>query len=200
MSADAFLAMAFSQSAFTSIAVFFTLMALFKHPGVFAAGAALYGGFLRVAEPLHGKELSYNNVVDIDAALALATEFLAAPEAAIAILKHNTPCGVGLGRDPLEAWQRALATDPTVYRSDEIDATYEIAINGSSLKLTRQQYPAKDLTRVSDDKFMTADFALPYSGVLRGDVEITFIRKSGEVDELCMDGRRLENFRFKKQP
>jgi len=74
--------------------------------------AALYGDFLRVVEPLHGKELSYNNVVDIDAALALATEFLAAPEAAVAILKHNTPCGVGTGRDPLEAWQRALATDP----------------------------------------------------------------------------------------
>jgi len=40
--------------------------------------AALYGEFLKVAEPLHGKELSYNNVVDIDAALALAEEFRAA--------------------------------------------------------------------------------------------------------------------------
>ncbi len=74
--------------------------------------AALYGDFLRVAEPLHGKELSYNNVVDIDAALALAEEFRAGPEAAIAILKHNTPCGVGVGRDLLVAWERALATDP----------------------------------------------------------------------------------------
>jgi phosphoribosylaminoimidazolecarboxamide formyltransferase / IMP cyclohydrolase len=73
---------------------------------------ALYGDFLRVAEPLHGKELSYNNVVDIDAALALAEEFRRGPEAAVAILKHNTPCGVGLGRDPLEAWERAYATDP----------------------------------------------------------------------------------------
>src|SRR5262249_59266695 len=54
--------------------------------------AALYGDFLRVAEPLHGKELSYNNVVDIDAALALATEFLAGPGTAVPILKHNTPC------------------------------------------------------------------------------------------------------------
>jgi phosphoribosylaminoimidazolecarboxamide formyltransferase / IMP cyclohydrolase len=74
--------------------------------------AALYGDFLRVAEPLHGKELSYNNVVDVDAALALANEFLGHAEAAVAILKHNTPCGVGLGRDPLEAWERAYATDP----------------------------------------------------------------------------------------
>jgi phosphoribosylaminoimidazolecarboxamide formyltransferase/IMP cyclohydrolase len=74
--------------------------------------AALYGDFLRVCEPLHGKELSFNNVVDVDAALALATEFLAHPDAMVAILKHNTPCGAGLGRDPLEAWQRAYATDP----------------------------------------------------------------------------------------
>src|SRR5438876_3286116 len=74
--------------------------------------ASLYGDFLKVAEPLHGKELSYNNVVDIDAALALAEEFRRGPEAAVAILKHNTPCGVGVGRDPLEAWERAYATDP----------------------------------------------------------------------------------------
>ena len=74
--------------------------------------AALYGDFLRVAEPLHGKELSYNNVVDIDAALALASEFLGGSPPAVAILKHNTPCGVGIGRDGLEAWQRAYATDP----------------------------------------------------------------------------------------
>src|SRR6185369_16420140 len=73
--------------------------------------AALYGDFLKVAEPLHGKELSYNNVVDIDAALALAEEFRRGPGAAVAILKHNTPCGVGTGRDPLEAWERAYATD-----------------------------------------------------------------------------------------
>src|SRR5437667_4700782 len=44
--------------------------------------AALYGDFLRVAEPLHGKELSYNNVVDIDAALALGEEFRRGPDAA----------------------------------------------------------------------------------------------------------------------
>ena len=74
--------------------------------------AALYGDFLRVAEPLHGKELSYNNIVDIDAALALAGEFLDRPTAAVAILKHNTPCGVGIGGDPLAAWERAYATDP----------------------------------------------------------------------------------------
>jgi phosphoribosylaminoimidazolecarboxamide formyltransferase / IMP cyclohydrolase len=74
--------------------------------------AALYGDFLKIAEPLHGKELSYNNVVDIDAALALALEFLHTADATIAILKHNTPCGVGSGPTPVVAWGRAFATDP----------------------------------------------------------------------------------------
>jgi phosphoribosylaminoimidazolecarboxamide formyltransferase/IMP cyclohydrolase len=74
--------------------------------------AALYGRFLEIAEPLHGKELSFNNVVDVQAALALIQEFQADPEVAVAILKHNTPCGVGLGSTPAEAYARAFETDP----------------------------------------------------------------------------------------
>jgi len=75
-------------------------------------GAALYGSFLEIAEPLHGKELSYNNVVDVQAALALILEFDDGPHAAVAILKHNTPCGVGGGASPLDAYRNAFATDP----------------------------------------------------------------------------------------
>src|SRR5207244_4532942 len=50
--------------------------------------ASLYGDFLKVAEPLHGKELSYNTVVDSDAALALAEEVRAGPDACAAVLEH----------------------------------------------------------------------------------------------------------------
>ena len=74
--------------------------------------AALYGRFLEVAEPLHGKELSFNNIVDVQAALALIGEFCHSDRAAVAILKHNTPCGVGLGDTPADAYRRAFATDP----------------------------------------------------------------------------------------
>jgi phosphoribosylaminoimidazolecarboxamide formyltransferase/IMP cyclohydrolase len=74
--------------------------------------AALYGSFLEIVESLHGKELSYNNVVDVQAALALIQEFRGFDEAAVAILKHNTPCGVGLGATPGEAYRRAFETDP----------------------------------------------------------------------------------------
>jgi phosphoribosylaminoimidazolecarboxamide formyltransferase/IMP cyclohydrolase len=74
--------------------------------------AALYGGFLKVAEPLHGKALSFNNVVDLQAALALIQEFDASDEATVAILKHNTPCGAGSASDPAAAYRHAFATDP----------------------------------------------------------------------------------------
>jgi phosphoribosylaminoimidazolecarboxamide formyltransferase/IMP cyclohydrolase len=74
--------------------------------------AALYGRTFEVLEPLHGKELSYNNLVDVQAALALILDFDAAEEATVAILKHNTPCGVGSAATALEAYERAFASDP----------------------------------------------------------------------------------------
>ena len=74
--------------------------------------AALYGDFFRAVEQLHGKELSYNNIVDINAALYLMLEFVADRDATVAILKHNTPCGVGTGPSVLDAYRRAFATDP----------------------------------------------------------------------------------------
>ena len=75
--------------------------------------AALYatgGGGLVAARQLQGKELSYNNLADTDAALACLAEFA---EPAVVIVKHANPCGVAIGRDPLAAWDGALAGDPT---------------------------------------------------------------------------------------
>jgi phosphoribosylaminoimidazolecarboxamide formyltransferase/IMP cyclohydrolase len=72
--------------------------------------AALYGGFRSYFEQLHGKELSYNNILDLTAAANLIAEFSAAPPT-LAILKHTNPCGVGQGASLREAWDKALATD-----------------------------------------------------------------------------------------
>jgi phosphoribosylaminoimidazolecarboxamide formyltransferase/IMP cyclohydrolase len=72
---------------------------------------ALYGSFGEFFEQLHGKELSYINILDIAAAQELIEEFPAGEGAALAIVKHTNPCGVGRGASPLEAWQRAFATD-----------------------------------------------------------------------------------------
>jgi phosphoribosylaminoimidazolecarboxamide formyltransferase/IMP cyclohydrolase len=72
--------------------------------------AALYGGFHEYLKQLHGKELSYNNILDLTAAADLIAEF-AADAPTLAILKHTNPCGVGQGASLREAWDKALATD-----------------------------------------------------------------------------------------
>jgi phosphoribosylaminoimidazolecarboxamide formyltransferase/IMP cyclohydrolase len=63
-------------------------------------------------EQLHGKELSYNNLIDVQAALAMILDFDAEDRSTVGILKHNTPCGVGAGDSPLDAYRRAFETDP----------------------------------------------------------------------------------------
>ena len=69
---------------------------------------ALYGDFDKYFEKLHGKELSFNNILDISAATNLIGEF---EEPTVAILKHTNPCGVGSDDNLRKAWDKAFATD-----------------------------------------------------------------------------------------
>ncbi|WP_075255937.1 bifunctional phosphoribosylaminoimidazolecarboxamide formyltransferase/IMP cyclohydrolase [Herbaspirillum camelliae] len=62
---------------------------------------------------LQGKELSFNNIADADAAWECVKSFDPATEAACVIIKHANPCGVAIGANPLEAYSKALQTDPT---------------------------------------------------------------------------------------
>jgi phosphoribosylaminoimidazolecarboxamide formyltransferase/IMP cyclohydrolase len=71
-----------------------------------ADGPGLLGGMRQ----LQGKQLSWNNVLDADAARRLVALFA---EPAVVIVKHNNPCGVGIGSGLAEAYERALACDPT---------------------------------------------------------------------------------------
>jgi phosphoribosylaminoimidazolecarboxamide formyltransferase/IMP cyclohydrolase len=72
--------------------------------------AALYGRFHDYFKQLHGKELSFNNILDLTAAANLIGEF-AEDGPTLAILKHTNPCGVGQGANLREAWEKAFATD-----------------------------------------------------------------------------------------
>ena len=65
------------------------------------------------ARVVQGKELSYNNVADTDAAFELVAEFDPAAEAAVAIIKHANPCGVATAKSAVDAYRRALECDPT---------------------------------------------------------------------------------------
>ncbi|WP_295727901.1 bifunctional phosphoribosylaminoimidazolecarboxamide formyltransferase/IMP cyclohydrolase [uncultured Muribaculum sp.] len=68
-----------------------------------------FGDFEKMFTQLHGKEISYNNLLDIDAAVTLISEFT---DPTFAVLKHNNACGVATRPTILEAWKDALAGDP----------------------------------------------------------------------------------------
>lgn len=72
--------------------------------------AAFFGRFNEMFDKLHGKEVSYNNILDIDAAVSLAADFEG--ETFFAILKHNNACGVAVRPTVAEAWRTALSCDP----------------------------------------------------------------------------------------
>jgi len=68
-----------------------------------------FGDPYEVFEKLHGREISYNNLLDLEAALSLSLEF---SDVTFAIIKHNNACGVACRRTAVEAWSDALACDP----------------------------------------------------------------------------------------
>ena len=132
---------ALAQKAFARTAAYDATIALWLEQTGSATHAADYralgghlGGTLRYGENPHqragfyrsldrepgvgnarlvgGKPLSFNNICDADAALGLVSEFDPTEAAAVAIIKHANPCGVGVGLDGLEAYRRALRCDP----------------------------------------------------------------------------------------
>ena len=68
-----------------------------------------YGNLDELFEQLHGKEISYNNLLDIDAAVGLITEF---DETTFVVMKHNNACGLASREKLVDAWNHALAGDP----------------------------------------------------------------------------------------
>lgn len=68
-----------------------------------------YGDLSAMFDKLHGKDISYNNILDIGAATALIADF---KDQTLAILKHNNACGISSREDLTEAWRAALAGDP----------------------------------------------------------------------------------------
>ncbi len=70
--------------------------------------AAVYGTYDDTLKKLHGKELSFNNIIDANAAVNLVSEFV---EPTVVIIKHTNPCGVGSGQTLHDAYRKAFATD-----------------------------------------------------------------------------------------
>jgi phosphoribosylaminoimidazolecarboxamide formyltransferase / IMP cyclohydrolase len=92
-------------------------------------------GSLVTARQLQGKELSYNNIADADAAWECVKSF---ETPACVIVKHANPCGVALGADPAEAYAKAFKTDPTSAFGGII--AFNRAVDGAAAQLVAKQF------------------------------------------------------------
>ena len=92
-------------------------------------------GSLVTAEQLQGKELSYNNIADADAAWECVKQF-SAP--ACVIVKHANPCGVAMGADSLQAYQKAFKTDPTSAFGGII--AFNVPVDGAAAEAVSKQF------------------------------------------------------------
>ncbi|MYH54036.1 MAG: hypothetical protein F4139_14020, partial [Gemmatimonadetes bacterium] len=99
-----------------------------ENPGQSAAFYVEDGGGdgIAILEQIHGKALSYNNILDLDGALLSLAPFAFAPDPAICIVKHTTPCGVAVRDSLAAAFERARLTDPVSAFGGVIAANREV--------------------------------------------------------------------------
>ncbi len=117
--------------------------------------AHFFGNLNEVFNQLNGKELSYNNLVDVDAAVNIIKEF---GDTTFAIIKHTNVCGVALAADVKTAWDAALAGDPesafggVLVCNREIDATTAAAINDIFFEVLIAPSYVEDALRILQSK------------------------------------------------
>lgn len=115
--------------------------------------AHFYGNLNNILTQLHGKKISYNNLLDIDAALNLINEF---KETTFAVLKHNNPCGVSTNPKLKTAWKKALAGDP-------ISAFGGVVITNSKINFET----AKEIDKLFIEVLVAKDFDKEAVKILR---------------------------------
>jgi phosphoribosylaminoimidazolecarboxamide formyltransferase/IMP cyclohydrolase len=132
--------------------------------------AALYGDFERHFEKLHGKELSFNNILDISAATNLIADF---EEPTVAILKHTNPCGVGSDSDLRAAWEKAFATDKQ-------------APFGGIIIFNRQvdEALARAISEIFSEVIIAPEFTSEARSVLQKKKNLRLIRQLGPCDDV----------------
>jgi phosphoribosylaminoimidazolecarboxamide formyltransferase / IMP cyclohydrolase len=119
-------------------------------------------GALATAQQLQGRELSYNNIADADAAWECVKAF---DSTACVIVKHANPCGVALGETPLQAYRKAFATDPTSAFGGII--AFNTAIDGATVEAVAQQFVEVLIAPDFDQDALRVIAAKPNVRVLR---------------------------------
>ena len=131
--------------------------------------AALYGDFDKHFEKLHGKDLSFNNILDISAATNLIAEF---SNPTVAILKHTNPCGIGSDADLREAWEKAFATDK------------QAPVGGIIVCNRSVDEPlARAISEIFSEVIIAPDFGAEARALLQKKKNLRLIRLLTQVDE-----------------
>ncbi len=131
-------------------------------------------------EQLHGKELSFNNLLDVDAGLAAVAPWAGSDRAACAIIKHTTPCGIALGRSPAEAYDRALATDRTSAFGSVI--AFSVPVDRAAAEAMRELFVEVVVAPAFRDEALTA---------LREKKNLRVIRLAPDPDASGWDYKRV---------
>ncbi len=136
--------------------------------------ASYKGNLSEVFLQLHGKELSYNNLLDVDAALNLIHDF---EEPTMAVIKHNNACGIASDASLLQAWEKALAGDP-------ISAFGGVIV--SNKMITKEI--ASSMNQLFFEVLMAPGFEVEALGILKG-------KKNRILLEIKSYTKSVQNFR-----
>ncbi len=142
-------------------------------------------------EQLHGKELSFNNILDLEAAVTAVSAWgeLADAVAACVIMKHNTPCGVALAETAARAWERALETDPVsayggvVAYSTPVDGAAAEAMANTFLEIVTAPAFAEDALEILRRKKNLRIIRLPVQPSGEGEWDMKRVRGGLLVQE-----------------
>jgi phosphoribosylaminoimidazolecarboxamide formyltransferase/IMP cyclohydrolase len=126
-----------------------------------------YGDLNSLLEKLHGKELSYNNILDVDAGISLIEDF---EEPTVAIIKHNNPCGVASRNSLFEAWKDALAGDP-------VSAFGGIIV----LNRTVDVETAKEIDKIFCEVLIAPDYSAEALQILQSKKNRIILKKIGSL-------------------
>ena len=130
------------------------------------------GACIANAQQLHGKELSYNNILDANSALELVREFT---QPAVTIVKHNNPCGCAIGDDISTAYQRALDSDPLSAFGGIVAATRPI-----------DKDTAEKMSEIFLEAIIAPDFTTEALEILTQKKNIRLL-KTGDLDQQSND-------------
>jgi phosphoribosylaminoimidazolecarboxamide formyltransferase / IMP cyclohydrolase len=157
------------------------------------------------AEQLHGKELSYNNINDADAALQIVKEFT---EPAAVAVKHMNPCGIGTGTNSFTAFEKAFAADPVsifggiIAFNSEVDAETAGKLYGIFLEIIIAPSFTEEALSILKAKKNLRLLTIPFSGAKKPEMKLTTIEGgllAQEQDTFTLDNAAIK-VATKRQP